>query len=238
MPANRIKIDPALLRRYEKQAQKRKPRQIVCKILIVCEGTKTEPNYFKAFKMFNRGTFVYEIEIEGEGKNTIQVVDRAIELRDNAKYIGNEYDRVWTVFDRDSFPAEKFNGAIIKAKEHGIECAWSNEAFELWYLYHFHNRVTAMNREEYKKAISEAVNKSSKYKSKKIYKYAKNEMDNYCIMTKFGSQEKAIKWAEAKSQEYTDQCYSEQNPCTMVFSLVRQLIGKDDKLNEELSNKI
>jgi hypothetical protein len=238
MPANRIKIEPALLRRYEKQAQKRKPRQIVCKILIVCEGTQTEPNYFKAFKKFNRGTCVYEIDIEGEGKNTIQVVDRAIELRDNAKYIGNEYDRVWAVFDRDSFPPEKFNGAITKAKDNDIECAWSNEAFELWYLYHFHNRVTAMNREEYKKAISGAVNKSSKYKSKKIYKYAKNEPENYSIMTKFGSQENAIKWAEAKSQEYTDQCYAEQNPCTMVFDLVRQLIGKDEKLNEELSKKI
>jgi hypothetical protein len=238
MPANRIKIEPALLRRYEKQAQKRKPRQIVCKILIVCEGTKTEPSYFKAFKKFNQGTYVYDIDVKGEGVNTIQVVDKAIELRNKAKGTEKEYDRVWAAFDRDSFPQEKFNGAIIKAKDNGIECAWSNEAFELWYLYHFHNRVTAMNREEYKHAISDAVNNSKKDESKKRYEYAKNDPENYSIMTKFGSQEKAIKWAEAKSKEYTDQRYAEQNPCTMVFNLVRQLIGKDEKLNEELSKKI
>ncbi len=49
MPANRIKLDPALERRYARQEQRRKSRQMVCKILIVSEGTKTEPNYFKNF---------------------------------------------------------------------------------------------------------------------------------------------------------------------------------------------
>ncbi len=238
MPANRIKIEPALLRRYEKQDQKRKPRQIVCKILIVCEGTKTEPNYFKAFEKLNRGTCVYNLDIIGEGVNTIQVVDKAIELRNKAKYTEREYDRVWAVFDRDSFHPKKFNGAVIKANNNGIECAWSNQAFELWYLYHFNNRVTAMNREEYKKAISVAVNKSSKYKFKKEYKYAKNDIENYNIMTTYGSQENAIKWAEAESQEYTDQCYAKHNPCTMVFNLVRQLRGEDEKLKKDLADKI
>ena len=149
MPANRIKLEPALERRYSRQAQRRKLRQIVCKILIVCEGTKTEPNYFEAFKSFNRGTTVYDIEVKGLGDNTINVVDKAIELKGKG-----EYDRVWAVFDKDSFSADKFNRAIIKGDNNGIGCAWSNEAFELWYLYHFVNRTTGMSRTEYKKAIS------------------------------------------------------------------------------------
>ena len=41
MPANRIKLDPALERRYARKEQRRKSRQIVCKILIVSEVTKT-----------------------------------------------------------------------------------------------------------------------------------------------------------------------------------------------------
>lgn len=233
MPANRIKLEPALVRRYAKQAQKRKLRQIVCKILVVCEGTKTEPNYFEAFRTFNRGTTIYDIEVKGLGSNTISVVDKAIELKDK-----REYDRVWAVFDKDSFPDNKFNNAIIKAKDNGICCAWSNEAFELWYLYHFENRTTGMTRAEYQKAISKAVNKSPKYKQKTAYEYAKNDKNNYHIMTTYGSMDNAIKFAETKSLEYSDLRYATHNPCTMVYKLVRQLIGKDDELNEELRNKL
>ena len=233
MPANRIKLEPALVRRYAKQAQKHEPLKVRCHILIVCEGKKTEPNYFKAFKSFNRGTYVYDIDVLGLGANTINVVDKAIELRDN----GN-YDRVWAVFDKDSFPDAKFNSAITKAAEKGICCAWSNEAFELWYLYHFVNRTTAMHRDEYQAAISAEVNKSPKYKSKKRYVYAKNDAENYRIMTTYGSMDNALKFAEAKSKEYTDCRYAKHNPCTMVFKLVRQLIGKDEVLNEELTHKV
>lgn len=233
MPANRIKLEPALERRYARKAQRRKNRQIVCKILIVCEGTKTEPNYFEAFKTLNGGTIVYDIDVRGLGQNTTDVVDKAIELKSKG-----DYDRVWAVFDKDSFSANKFNGAIIKAQNNGIGCAWSNEAFELWYLYHFKNRVTAMSRTEYKRAISEAVNNSPQYKNRKVYEYAKNDKDNYRIMTTYGSMENAIRFAEAKSFDYTDQRYATHNPCTMVFKLVRQLIGKDEDLNKELTNKI
>ena len=233
MPANRIKLEPTLERHFARKAKRRISRQVVCKILIVCEGTKTEPNYFEAFRTLNSGTIVYDIDVKGLGQNTTDVVDKAIELKNKG-----EYDRVWAVFDKDSFSADKFNGAIIKAQSNDIGCAWSNEAFELWYLYHFVNRTTGMNREEYKRAISEAVNKSANYILKKTYEYEKNAKDNYKIMTTCGSMERAIKFAEAKSKEYTDQRYANHNPCTMVFKLVRQLIGKDEELNKELTNKI
>lgn len=233
MPANRIKLEPALERRYARQAKRRQSRQIICKILIVCEGTKTEPNYFKAFKKYSQGTNVYDIEVHGSGANTTGVVDKAIDLKSK-----DNYDRVWAVFDKDSFPDEKFNGAIIKAEQNDIYCAWSNEAFELWYLYHFVNRTTGMSRTEYKKAISDAVNKSKKFKEKKNYVYAKNDEHNFEIMTTCGSMEDAMKFAEAQSNNYTNNRYATHNPCTMVFKLVRQLIGKDEVLNEELKNKV
>lgn len=233
MPANRIKLDPALERRYARQEQRRKSRQMVCKILIVSEGTKTEPNYFKAFRSFNRGTIVYDIEVKGEADNTINVVDKAIELKNKG-----DYDSVWAVFDKDSFPDKNFNAAIIKAEQKGIGCAWSNEAFELWYLYHFVNRVTAMSRKEYEQAISDAVNKSPNYKSKKAYKYQKKDPNNYQIMTTYGSMEDAIKYAEAQSLKYTDNRFATHNPCTMVYKLVRLLIGQDKEFNEYVKQKV
>lgn len=233
MPANRIKLEPTLERRYARQEKRRKTRTIVCKILIVCEGTKTEPNYFEAFKRLNHGTTVYDIEVKGLGANTTSVVDKSIDLKNK----GN-YDRVWAVFDKDSFSGDKFNGAIIKAEKNGICCAWSNEAFELWYLYHFVNRTTGMSRTEYKKAISDAVNEAPNFKAKKNYVYAKNDIRNFEIMTRYGSMDNAIKFAEAQSMKYTNKRYATHNPCTMVFKLARQLIGQDAELNEEIKNKI
>ena len=44
--ARKIKIDNAILKRRQHSAPKRKVRVINCNILIVCEGEKTEPNYF------------------------------------------------------------------------------------------------------------------------------------------------------------------------------------------------
>ena len=95
-----------------------------------------------------------------------------------------------------------------------------------------------MKREKYKAAISRAVNDSPKYKAKKPYIYKKNADNNFHIMTTYGSMDDAIKYAEAGSKEYTNKRYAKHNPCTMVFKLVRQLIGKDEVLNKELEKEI
>ena len=54
--------------------------------LIVCEGERTEPNYFSKFPI-NRE--VIEVDIFGEGKNTDSLVLEAINLKSIAekKYI-------------------------------------------------------------------------------------------------------------------------------------------------------
>ena len=135
----------------------------------MCEGTKTEPNYFEAFAEKQQGVIVYDIEVKGLGRGTKDVVEKAIDLKNK-----NNYDRVWAVFDRDEFPAKDFNEAIAMGQKNSIEVAWSNEAFELWYLYHFQNVITGVSRKDYEEKISTAVNASPKYKSKKKYRYAKN----------------------------------------------------------------
>ena len=90
-----IKIDNVLQKRFAQSKKKSKSRDINIFILIVCEGTKTEPNYFKSFPK-SVGQFVFDIQTEGTGMNTLNVVDKAIELRDSSD---QEYDRVWAVFD-------------------------------------------------------------------------------------------------------------------------------------------
>ena len=228
--ARTIKIDNALQKRFAKQAKKSTPRELVTYFLILCEGEKTEPNYFKSFPK-KVGKIIYDIEFEGGGISTIKVVEKAIELRDKSK---QKYDSVWAVFDRDSFKANSFNCAILKARANDIKCAWSNEAFELWYLLHFHNGVSAMNRTEYEKAIEEAVNGKL---GKKTFKYKKNSTAMYALLNKIGSQELAIKWARELAATLLGEQFANYNPQTMVFKLVEELNGKSEELNAELINK-
>lgn len=217
--------------RHERQSSEREQKTVQKSFLIVCEGKETEPNYFKALtkdiKSIHR-------DIRGKGKNTIYLVEEAIKLKEN-----NNFDKVWVVFDKDSFPNEHFNNAITKAESNGIECAWSNEAFELWFLYHFENVGRYLSRKECKKELSCAVNKSKKYKKdnkNKEYEYQKKDEKNFSIMTSYGSQKNAILWAEKQSEKFTDKNYATHNPCTMVFRLVKQLIGQDKELNQEIDN--
>lgn len=236
--ANIIKIDNAVLKRQKQKEKKDKSKKkMTCRILVVCEGEKTEPNYFKKFPSNNGGTIVYEVDCDGEGKNTMDVVDAAIKKKSKAEE-NIPYDCVWAVFDKDDFPSKKFNAAIEKAKAHDVRVAWSNEAFELWYLYHFQNRVTAMSRSDYKASISRAVNGSGKWKGKKPYKYDKGSESNYAIMNTYGDVENAIKWAKTQHQTFVDTKYANHNPCTTVYELVIQLLNKDEELIRIVMDKI
>lgn len=236
--ARKIKIDNSILKRRAYKKRSHEPVEAICKILIVCEGSKTEPNYFGEFNKKKRGLYVFDLEFSGGGISTKKVVEEAIELKKQADMKNDPYDRVWAVFDKDDFPDADFNAAILKAESNHIGCAWSNEAFELWYLLHFHNRVTPMSRTEYKNAISNAVNDSPFYKGKKEYVYKKNDPKNYSIMNKYGSQDSAIKDALAMERCYTGQSFATHNPCTKVHEIVLQLMGKDEKLNKEISEKM
>jgi hypothetical protein len=101
------------------------------KILIYCEGKNTEPSYFSQFRLPT-----VEIVAFGEGKNTLSLVRRAIELS-KAK----QYDQVWCVFDADPDPnnssqTQNFNNAIQLAEQNGFRVAYSNQAFEYWLILH------------------------------------------------------------------------------------------------------
>ncbi len=236
--AQKIILTEELSKKFSKRARMPKPRYIECRILIVCEGEKTEPKYFKSFNKKNNGVFVVDLSISGGGINTIQVVDEAIRLKEIADKKNLPYDVVWAVFDRDSFKADKFNAAITKASAYNVQCAWSNEAFELWYLLHFEYRNTPMSRKEYQGRIEYHINNSPLYKKKKAYKYKKNEESHFDDMCKFGNIENAINNAERLSKLFNDEKYATHNPNTQVFKLVRQLLGRDKEFNDFIKSRV
>lgn len=233
---NIANITPSALP-FQKCSKEEIEHSIRCRILIVCEGEKTEPAYFKSFHMMkNSGGLVFDITNDGGGINTMNVVNKAIELRKIAIENNRPYDSVWTVFDRDSFDPSKFDNAINKAGSNSIQCAWSNEAFELWYIYHFHNRITPMSRDDYKDRITTCVRTALK---DKCYKYKKNDPNMRSILSKCGCDEKkAISWAEKQSQQLAETSYHDQNPCTTVYKLVRLLRGEDNTFNEEIRKRM
>ena len=237
--ANIIKIDNAVLKRTARVEKKRKEktREVRVYFLIVCEGEKTEPNYFKSFKT-NVKSFVLTIDAFGEGSNTKDLVKRTIKARDNSS---QKYDSVWVVFDKDSFSPSNFNGAIELAGNNDIKVGWSNEAFELWYLLHFQYRNTYMSRDDYKSAIEKEVNDKivAQSKSKKLKKfvYKKNSVEMYSILEKYGNQKQAITYAEKLILNHNCNNFAIHNPCTRVHLLVEELNGDSIELNEQIRQK-
>ena len=178
-------------------------RKIRERFLIVCEGERTEPNYFECFRVPKS---VIDIDVRGCGYNTVSLVKKAIDLQSQ-----ESYDQVWCVFDRDSFPAQKFNEALSLAKRNNIKIAYSNEAFEIWYLLHFNYYKTAMTRSDYYDRLSELL----------VKKYKKNQEDMYTLLEP--KQSSAIRNAKKLLSQYTPTNPERDNPSTTVHLLVEQL---------------
>ena len=192
-------------RKYGRSQQTRKvdTRNLKSTFLIVCEGKKTEPNYFKGFRAIVK---THDIEIQGIGANTLSVVQSALERINRYSY-----DEVWCVFDRDSFSPERFNQALELAKQMGINVAYSNEAFEIWYLLHFQYYDTGLRRNQYKNKLSKQMNRQ----------YFKNDPTMFVVLE--DKMHIAIRNAKRLRQSYgIAHDPAKDNPCTTVFELVEK----------------
>lgn len=172
--------------------------------LIVCEGAKTEPNYFRAFRKNAR---VEEFKVVGEGNNTMSLVFCAKEL----KRQNPEYDEVWCVFDKDSFTADQFNTAIQSATAKKLHVAYSNEAFELWYLLHFDYCESALSRTSYGTRLTTYLGRA----------YEKNDATMYESL--LPKQATAIQNAKRLERIHTSSSPAQHNPVTLVYRLVESL---------------
>ncbi|MBD0302772.1 MAG: RloB domain-containing protein [Tolypothrix sp. T3-bin4] len=178
-------------------------REVRQRFLIVCEGEKTEPNYFRSFRVSKN---VAEIDVQGVGENPSKLVQSAREMKEQ-----EEYDQVWCVFDRDSWSVEDFNNAIKNANDQGFKAAYSNEAFELWYVLHFEFLNTGIPRKDYLRKLTALIGRAYKKNSESIY----DEL--------FAKQSIAIKNAENLLRQYDPHNPARDNPSTTVHLLVQEL---------------
>ena len=117
-------------------------------ILIVTEGSQTEPKYFEHYR--NRQT---NIDIRVVGSRTsggetdyLSLIRKAVEYQNKNQISVSEGDSVWVVADGDvnynnPDPITAKDNLLSKARKmadaKGIQIALSNPCFEFWYLLHF-----------------------------------------------------------------------------------------------------
>ena len=191
--------------------------------LIVCEGEKTEPNYFEAIRLKLPKDMVSRVVIRGAGKNTLSLIEEveAIIEQRRTQDLPPFYN-VWIVMDRDSFPAEDFDNAIRKIEQHpempGAKkwfAAWSNEAFELWYILHYTEQTGgAIHREEYAEKLERFLG----------HPYVKNSLTMFQELQCRTLD--AIRRAQHGHHLLQRQhlSFSRMNPATTVYQLVSELL--------------
>lgn len=207
------------IKKAQRQAKMEKKRKVAVRpvsvsFLIVCEGTRTEPNYFRAL-IKDRYSAICEVTIEGEGRGTVSLIRQAIAIRDRSD---KEFDRVWAVFDKDSF--EDFNDAIRLAAKNNIHCAWSNESFELWYYLHFQYLDTGVSRMQYIHMIEREIQERT---GNPDYQYEKKSAETFGLLQCAGDETLAIRHAQRLKDSFTGTDYASHKPCTTVGELVEEL---------------
>lgn len=218
-------------RQKEELERKKATRGSHKKILIVCEGSKTEPLYFEEIRTV-LGLNSAVIEIDGSCDSSPKsVVEHAYNLYVHEKNSGDAYDKVFCVFDRDEHTT--FHSSIEFIEHKNIEflrayfnqddeifiCIISEPSFEYWYLLHYLNTTKPFTRVGKKSASDRVID------DLKIYypEYEKNSKGFY----KKSLREETLDAAIAASTRIYNSAKTSKtyNPSTNVHILVNELIS-------------
>ncbi|MDA1016480.1 MAG: RloB family protein [Planctomycetota bacterium] len=110
-------------------------------VLVVTEGSVTEPQYLNGFAKASKNPRVH-IEVIGGAGVPKTIVESAKDLKRNAAKRARresdenlDYDEVWCVFDVDQHP--NISDARQMAEDNEMNLAISNPCIELWLWLHF-----------------------------------------------------------------------------------------------------
>lgn len=153
-------------RDLRRRSAKRKPYE---RLLIVCEGSKTEPNYLNEIrielKLPTANVLVWPSEL---GTAPIQVVEYAenVFLHGDSHHNirAREFDRIIAVFDRDDHDSyhqalakcAELNGRHKNSDRNSVSfvAIASVPCFELWLLLHFEDVHAPLHRNEVYQRLS------------------------------------------------------------------------------------
>lgn len=126
-------------------------RDVKESFLIICLGENTEPIYFRSFHLSSADIRTISYPHHG---NVLNFVREAIKTKRLTK---GDYDNYWVVFDKGENTGPDFNTAIKLAEENGFNVAYSNQAFEFWFILHFNYHCGTMPRETYKEKLDKKL---------------------------------------------------------------------------------
>lgn len=179
----------------------------------------TEVRYFEAFPVSRE----VHVVVRGEGKNTRSLVAAAVAHADATRF-----DEVWVVYDHDDFGAERFNQAekdvqdLDGKRPEAWHAAWSNQAFEVWYVLHFQYFDGRLHRHLVQARLGELL----RAHCGRPEGYAKNDPRMYEILLPYQPQaiQNAHRLARAHGiVPHGTTTPGDADPCTTVFRLVEAL---------------
>ena len=196
------------------------------RLLIVCEGSKTEPNYLEEIrKEYRLASTTVQVQPSAFGTGPLQVVHYAEHLflkgDPNKNIESRDFDRVYAVFDRDDHAT--YHAALSKMaslNERGLqnnekrrvsfEPITSVPCFELWLLLHFEDVRAPIERKELYERLQHH-----------LPEYAKGQTD--CWATTRMKLPVALERAKLRQSEST--AYDGVQPYTEMDRLVKKLMG-------------
>ncbi|MDR1967866.1 MAG: RloB family protein [Burkholderiaceae bacterium] len=157
--------NPPKERQRQQLARKLNQRASYDRILIVSEGSKTEPNYFTEIRAWHKlHTANVAVRPSELGTTPIQVVQYAQHLFQNGdphphrRIQKRAFEQVFAVFDRDDHDsyvdalrlAESLDGKLRNDAKQPVRfrAIASVPSFELWLLLHYEDIHAPMHRDE------------------------------------------------------------------------------------------
>lgn len=176
--------DSPRIRQARKLARKQGSRVPADRILIVSEGSKTEPQYFNEIRNALRLPTTNICAMPGDyGTSPDQVVNYAKNLfingNEHLKIQPKSFEKVYVVFDRDehehyhkglTLADSNNNKKLRNDQKNAIEfkAIASVPNFEIWFLLHFEDCHAPMHRDE-------VINKLKEY----LHNYEKGQVGHY-----------------------------------------------------------
>lgn len=190
------------------------------RVLIVCEGGKTEPNYLREMRS-DMGLTNADVEVCGEecGTDPKSVLQYALDLFEEDK----SFDKIYCVFDKEGTPERHKNYAEacyrIQRKRmppgKSLVAIGSVPCFEYWVLLHYKSSTAAYEPKGKKSSGDCAVSDVKKC----IPNYAKGMKSLYSVLKE--KTEFAIKNAKAALNQIS--ATGTDNPSTSLHILVQHL---------------
>jgi hypothetical protein len=147
-------------RQLRRRAAQRQPAD---RLLIVCEGAKTEPLYLREIRQqMSLPSANVQVQPAAWGTEPLMIVDYAEHLFVNGsrerEVYPRSFDRVVTVFDRDEHHTYQtalkrvaaLNGQLVNDERVKVpfEAVVSVPCFELWLLLHFEDVLAPLHRDD------------------------------------------------------------------------------------------